>query len=217
MTKVAAGQQDNARTLAAYEQRAATYREQTGRVAASGDPFLERLDALAPPGEVLEIGSAYGRDADALERLGRRVRRTDATRAFVDMQRADGHEAEVLDVLTDPLTTDHAGPYAAVLANAVLLHFTPVQVHEILVKVRGALVPGGVLGFTVKVGDGSEWSTQKLGLPRFFQYWQAEPLRHAVAGAGFDVRELTTEAGATWDWLIVLATPRDMLGDRPSA
>jgi SAM-dependent methyltransferase len=198
---------DNARTLAAYQRRASAYREQTRHVVSADDPLVLGVARNAPDGIVLEVGSGTGRDAEALESLGRRVRRTDATRAFVDMQRAEGHEADVLDVLGDALVDDEHGPYAAVFANAVFLHFTPDELQLVLAKVRGALGPGGVLGFSVKVGDGSEWSEHKLGLPRFFQYWRREPLRALVEAAGFRVVELREEPGANWDWLIVLATP----------
>jgi predicted TPR repeat methyltransferase len=197
----------NATTLAAYEARAEVYRAQTAHGPRTPDPLVERLAALAPPGVVLEIGSAYGGDADSLESLGRRVRRTDATTAFVQMQRAAGHDADVLDVLRDPLVDEQHGPYAAVLANAVFLHFSPDQLHRVLTAVRGALVPGGILGFTVKVGDGAGWSDHKLGVPRWFQYWRAEPLRDAIETAGLEVVDLSTRSGATWDWLVVLATP----------
>jgi predicted TPR repeat methyltransferase len=195
----------NERTLGAYESRAQAYREQTDRPPGPDVwPFLTMLDRLAPAGEVLEIGSATGRDALELERLGREVRRTDAAQAFIDMQRADGHHATRLNALTDDL----GGPYAAVLADAVFLHFTPGQLRLVLAKARAALTAGGVLAFTVKEGRGAEWSEHKLGLPRYFQYWQADPLRALVEGAGFEVIELTTESGLVWDWLDVFATPR---------
>lgn len=194
----------NARTLAAYEARAETYREQTS---APLDPqaleFLADVDRLAPPGTVLEIGSGHGRDALALEAIGRTVRRTDATRAFVEMMRADGHDAEVLDVLRDDLE----GPYAAVLAEAVFLHFTPAELRLVLAKVRDALEPGGLLAFTVKRGDGAEWSEHKLGVPRYFQYWQPEGLRRLVGDSGFEVVSLTVDEGDPWDWVVVLARP----------
>lgn len=195
----------NARTLAAYEEQAQRYREQTE--ALDKDRWLEGLATAAPAGRFLEVGSAYGRDALALESLGRQVHRTDATRAFVEMQRAEGHAADVLNVLTD----DIMGPYAAVLANAVFLHFQPAELRDVLVKVRLALSPGGLLAFSVKIGDGSEWSSHKLGVPRFFQYWQPEPLRDLVTECGYEVLDLQVDPpapGLVWGWIRVIATPR---------
>ncbi len=192
----------NARTLAAYEQQAHRYREQTGDL--PEHPWLERLAKDAPPGRILEVGSAHGREADALEARGRQVHRTDATLAFVEMQRAEGHAADVLNVLTD----DIEGPYAAVLADAVFLHFRPGELRRVLAKLRTALAPGGLLAFSVKVGDGFEWSSHKLGVPRFFQYWQPGPLRAVVTDCGFDVVTLDVTEGTPWDWIRVVATPR---------
>lgn len=199
----------NARTVAAYEAQADRYREQTQ--ALPPDNWLDRLASDAPSGRILEIGSASGRDATALEGRGRSVHRTDATLAFVEMQRSEGHRADVLNVLTDEIK----GPYAAVLANAVFLHFQPVELRLVLAKIRGALVLGGLLAFSVKVGDGSEWSSHKLGVPRFFQYWQPQPLRDLVLESGYDVVSLDVEAGTPWDWIRVRATPsRRDLGER---
>ena len=49
----------------------------------------------APGARVLEIGSAAGRDARALEAAGLSVRRTDVTPGFVELMRADGYAADV--------------------------------------------------------------------------------------------------------------------------
>lgn len=200
----------NALTLAAYEARAEVYAAQTENAGSIAHrTFLRRLARVAPPGLVLEVGSAQGRDAAYLERHGRRVRRTDATRAFVDMLRRQGREADRLDVLTDDLGAGTHGPYAAVLANAVLLHLTPAQLALVVTKVHAALAPGGVLAFTVKVGDGQEWSEHKLGLPRFYQYWREAPLVALLEEAGFarvDVEvDMGRDQGYQWDWLYVLA------------
>lgn len=201
---------ENARTLAAYEQEAERYRAQTQ--ALDKDEWLELLARQAPPGTILEIGSAYGRDADDLEAMGRHVHRTDATHAFVAMQRSDGHAADLLNVLTDEIT----GPYAAVLANAVFLHFRPDELRTVLTKVHAALASGGVLAFSVKVGDGAEWSSHKLGVPRFFQYWRPDPLRALVESCGFDIDEIVVDApgpGLVWGWIRVLARPSRERGD----
>lgn len=200
----------NALTLAAYEARAEVYAAQTENAGSIAHrTFLRRLARVAPPGLVLEVGSAQGRDAAYLERHGRRVRRTDATAAFVDMLRRQGLDADRLDVLTDDLGAEAHGPYSAVLANAVLLHFTPEQLTHVVQKVHAALAPGGVLAFTVKVGDGQEWSEHKLGLPRFYQYWREAPLVALLEDAGYarvDVEvDMGRDQGYDWDWLYVLA------------
>lgn len=198
----------NARTLAAYEGHAETYRDQTGSlVTSSMDALLRTLAERSPAGPVLEIGSAHGRDARRLESLGRTVRRTDATRAFVAMLRVDGHAADVVNVLTDDLTREGQRPYAAVLANAVFLHFTPPQLGAVLCKVRTALVDGGLLGFTVKRGAGAEWSEHKLGVPRYFHYYEPGPLTDLLERAGFEVVDMVIDAGRPHDWIRVLAAP----------
>lgn len=201
------GAGSNATTLAAYEQRAAVYRDSTGhRSVTSIDATVTAVVAGSPPGEILEVGSAHGRDALAIESQGRSVRRTDATAAFVRMLREQGHQAEVLNVLTDDLTDSRHLQYAAVLANAVFLHFTPDELGRVLTKVRAALADHGVLAFSVKRGEGSEWSEHKLGLPRFFQYWQPDPLRQLVEASGLRVTELSVDPGDPWDWIRVVAT-----------
>lgn len=61
---------------------------------------LRRLvQALPSGGTVLEIGSGPGRDADVVESLGMAVRRTDATRAFIDLMAERGKHAELLNVV----------------------------------------------------------------------------------------------------------------------
>ncbi|MEO6997184.1 MAG: class I SAM-dependent methyltransferase [Terracoccus sp.] len=209
----------NARTLAAYEQRATVYRDRTGhRSVPAIDAMVKAVSEDSPPGEILEIGSAHGRDALTIESRGRTVRRTDATVAFVQMLREQGHRADVLNVLTDELTNDEHPTYAAVLANAVFLHFTPAELAVVLTKVRAALTEDGLLAFSVKRGDGSEWSDHKLGVPRFFQYWQPEPLAEHVEAAGLTVRDLAVDPANPREWVRVVARAafrRGMRPDRP--
>jgi SAM-dependent methyltransferase len=88
---------------------------------------------------VLEIGSGSGRDADFIESLGGKVRRTDVTQAFLDLQAERGKHGERLNVLTDAL----GGPYDAVLAICVLIHIERADTDRVLRKVRKALRPGG--------------------------------------------------------------------------
>lgn len=188
----------NQRTLAAYEQAADLYRS-----LAPPEPgpdivaFLEEIVARIPSGQVLEVGSGPGIDARWLESRGLRVTRTDATAAFVEFMRADGLTAQHLNVVTDDL----GGPYDAIYAGAVLLHLPTNDFASVLGKARAA---ARNLAFTVKEGDGEEWTTVRLGVPRWFRYWREAPLRAALEAAGWRVEILRHVQGRRDDWLQVL-------------
>jgi len=160
----------NARTIAAYEAGADAYQqaEATHNPPALSAFLREVATQLEPGTEVLEFGSATGKDAAALEGYGVRVHRTDATAAFVSRLRARGLRAEVLNALTD----EPGGPWSAMYAGAVFLHFDEAEFAHVLVRTAAATVPGGYLAFTLKEGDGAHWTTAKLGQPRHFTYWR---------------------------------------------
>jgi SAM-dependent methyltransferase len=189
------------KTLATYQARAATYIETSPSVVAEQvAALLVAVAAHAPGGYVLELGSGPGLEANYLERLGLRVHRTDATPAFVDRLTALGYDAQVLDVRSGDL----GGPFDAVLANAVLLHLSPVDLAEALRACLRATAPNGVLAFTVKEGDGEAWSDAKLGHPRWFVYWREAPLRQALLLAGWTVLQLEHVPGRHEPWLHVV-------------
>lgn len=116
--------------------------------------------------------------------------------------RAAGHAARLLDVLSD----DIGGPWAMVYADAVVLHFTPAQAASAFSKIWAALRPGGVFAFCVKRGDGESWQDAKLGVPRYFCFWQEPALRSALRLAGFGDVSVTTVDGGGQGWLMVIAT-----------
>ena len=187
---------ENRRTLAAYQGHAQAYIDGTphnveGFVKVWIDKVLARLPKESV---ILELGSAFGRDADYIERAGYKVERTDAAGSFVDLLKRQGHEARLLNVLTD----DPGGPYGLVFANAVLLHFTIDEFRMVLKKIYAGLAPGGIFAFSVKRGKGSEWSEAKLGAPRFFQYWEKTDLEQALSASGFSAAEITAEESKKW-------------------
>jgi SAM-dependent methyltransferase len=197
-------------TLAAYQSRAQEYLRGTTR-SPELNAYLDQFAALARPGPVLEIGSGPGWDAEYLESRGVRVIRTDATPAFVALLRAAGHDARLLDARTDPL----GGPYQGILANAVLLHLSRDQFGSVLRRARTATAVGGVLGFTLKEGDGAGWSDHKLGVPRHFTYWREPAVRTALHRAGWPDVSVTHVAGRE-NWLYVLARTSTTLRRSPS-
>jgi predicted TPR repeat methyltransferase len=195
-------QSPNSVTLATYEAAAARYAEHVPAVpSAPMSRFIEDVVELLPAAAaVLEVGSATGRDADLLEAKGLRVTRTDATEAFVTRLQARGLPARRLNVLTDDL----GGPWDLLYASAVFLHFSAAELTGVLAKAAGAVVPGGVLAFTVKQGDGEGWTTAKLDRPRHFTYWRAPALRSLFESSAWEVHSLALVPGTPEDWLYVI-------------
>ncbi|MER9166353.1 class I SAM-dependent methyltransferase [Mesorhizobium australicum] len=140
------------RTIESYEDYAVHYDEIVGHVPHPNDrAALERAAAIAGAGgRILEIGYGPGRDADFLEALGVEVRRTDATRRFLELQAARGKAGELLDVITDEL----GGPYDAVVALAVLIHVPRDQIDQVLEKIARSLRQGGAFVVSMRDGDG---------------------------------------------------------------
>jgi SAM-dependent methyltransferase len=204
-----------AATIAAYQADAAAY---AAGVAALSGPVASAVAAdreefarrVGPGGRVLEIGSGPGRDARALEELGLSVRRTDVTPAFVDLMRADGFPADVLD----PRVDDLGGPWDGVWANAVLLHLVRDEMPVVLARLASATRPGGTLYLAVKEGDGEAWSTHgHVAAPRHFTYWREQPLHAALTGAGWEVDVLRHTEGTRDLWLDVFARRPDQAPD----
>lgn len=196
---------DNQRTLDAYDAHVARYVDGTAQtVSGPSRLWIDRsLAGLGADARILELGSAFGRDAAYIQSQGFRVECSDASTGFLDHLTARGFPARRLNILTD----DMPGGCDLVLANAVLLHFSRQEMPQILAKVAKALRPGGRFAFSLKQGDGEEWSSHKLNAPRYFCYWQIGQLPPLLDGAGFLDREIRCEhtGRAHADWLYVIA------------
>jgi SAM-dependent methyltransferase len=178
-------------TVAAYDAAAADYRDRTRAMPESvAHAIAAYVATLSPGARVLEIGSGGGRDARALEDAGLSVRRTDVTPAFVDLLRASGVDADVVDPLTDDLDDPlrPGVPYDGVWASASLLHVARADLPVALARLGAATRADGVLRMSVKEGDGEGWSSHgTVKAPRMFVYWYEEQLRAVLEDAGWAV------------------------------
>jgi predicted TPR repeat methyltransferase len=161
------------------------------------------LSYLPKTAAILELGSAHGRDADYIESLGYKIYRTDAVKAFVDYLQAKNHDASVLNAIDGKYPKNQD----AIYANAVFLHFTIQELHKVMDNIRTSFVDDGILGFSVKIGEGDKWTKSKIDSPRYFQYWKENELRAFLKEHHFDV--IFFETGTTGhdnsDWYHVIA------------
>lgn len=141
------------------------------------------LSKISLNAQIIEIGSAFGRDSAYMESLGFKVEKTDATEAFVSYLQERGSVARKFNILSDSFNAQ----YDLIFANAVFLHFTPQEFNGVLQKIHAHLKNEGILAFSVKKGEGEEWSTAKLGQPRYFCYWSKEKLKQKLESFGFQV------------------------------
>ena len=115
------------------------------------DGLLARIDTDTL---MLEVGSAFGRDAAYIKDAGyENITVTDAFDAAIDRLRKRGFaDAKKFNALTD----EPDGEYGLIFASAVFLHFTEREFETVLQKLHGHLGKSGLLAFTVKEGDGEE-------------------------------------------------------------
>lgn len=195
----------NSRTLESYNEHIQEYIDGTPQVV-SGD--VQRwidasLQGLPLDAKIIEVGTAFGRDASYIENQGYKVERTDATEGFVDWLNQNGHPARVFNLISD----DFDNNYDLVFADAVLLHFTREEVETVLAKIHKALNDGGRFAFSLKQGDGEGWSEEKLGAPRYFCYWTQEQIEQVLSKTGYSSFEVT-DGGSGHNnakWLHIIA------------
>lgn len=197
----------NRTTLTTYQEKfnnyiAGTPHEVSGTQKDWIDRLLQRVDAKT---SILEIGSAFGRDASYIQQAGyMNVTVTDAFDAAVDSLKEHGFtSAQKLNILTD----EPEGEYGLIFASAVFLHFTENEFELALSNIHNHLGAKGLLAFTVKEGDGEEWSSAKMEAPRFFHYWREVPLKNMVQKCGYKVLEITTNEEFSQKWLAVTCQP----------
>jgi SAM-dependent methyltransferase len=144
-------------------------------------------DRLPAGARLLEAGAGTGRDAAWFRDEGLDVVAADLSPAMVELCRAKGVEAHVMDLLR----LDFApGSFDVVYTMNCLLHVPNRDLPAVLASIRGLLRPGGLL--FVGVWGGRDSGEGPLDgddhvPPRFFSWRTDEQLLEFAAAARFDV------------------------------
>ncbi|MBR2813179.1 MAG: class I SAM-dependent methyltransferase [Reyranella sp.] len=197
---------NNRATVEAYDRYALDYARSTaeGGARQGHRALAQLLEVIEPDGNILEIGSGAGWDADwRLEKAGFRVRRTDAAMAFVRFQESRGVHAERLDVVQDDLT----GPYDAVVALHVLQHIDRSALPAVLRKVSRALREGGAFLFSISEGRGDVVEQGASG-QYYVAMWQQAELSEVLVPLGFRLQWSISDQDNEGSWLTMLVVKK---------
>lgn len=197
-------QNDNSRTLQSYQDKTQEYVDGTPPIDSVLKDWLDRsLSLIARDGIILEVGSGFGRDAAYVRDQGFTIECSDAVPNFVELLQKHGFKARYLDLLKDEIESG----YDMVLADAVLLHFTPEEATSVALKIYGALKENGIFALRMKQGNGPVWTEEKLGEPRYFYYWKTNELKDMLTECGFEwlsmSESFTAHNNASWMHIIV--------------
>ena len=179
-----------------------SYRPAEGRFPAGGDRLLaffrarlaRRLDRIAPPGPVLDVGSGDGSLLRALRARGREA---------VGLERAAGDDGVLA---CDIGELDRAAQWAAVVFWHSLEHLP--DPASALDRAAALLCPGGVLAIAMPNLD--SWQARCLGerwlhldLPRHLVHLPAGALQTAVRDRGFEIERTSYWRGGQilFGWL----------------
>ncbi len=141
-----------------YDQHAAEYASRTDDVDLTG--HYERFLAHVPPGgRLLDAGCGPGRDSLAFIARGYRVTAMDASIGMVHLA-SQRLGQPVRHLRHEDVTFDRE--FDGIWANASLLHVTRADLPGVLVRYRRALMPGGVLYASFKLGTGDVIASERL-------------------------------------------------------
>jgi SAM-dependent methyltransferase len=168
------------RTLEHYERRAREFREGTQNhdVSQNIDALLRHISGPRPF-TILDLGCGPGRDLKAFTALGHIAIGLDGAAHFVEMARKEtGCEVWRQDFLKLDLP---AGRFDGVFANASLFHVPGQELPRVLLQLRAALKPGGVLFSSNPRGTNEEgWNGGRYGAYHDLDSWRSH-----MTGAGF--------------------------------
>lgn len=167
-------------TLQYYDQHAQDFRAgtQAHDVSQNIAALLQSIEG-SPPFTLLDLGCGPGRDLQTFAELGHRVIGLDGAAQFVEMARVDsGCEVWQQDFLNLDLPREY---FDGVFANAALFHVPSQQLPTVLLQLRAALKPRGVLFSSNPRGNNVEgWSGGRYGA-----YYDLETWRRYLTDAGF--------------------------------
>lgn len=178
-------------TLDFYSREAVAYADYL--VEQETNPVLTQfMDLLPGGGSVLDFGAGSGWAARAFRDHGFSITAIDGSAGLADEARRR-YNVDVSIVRFDAFAD--VDRYDGVWASFCLLHDSREAMPGHLARLATSLREGGYLYVGLKEGQGAE----RDSLGRLYTFFSEEEMRGLLAGAGFDIVSVQTEAGDGYD------------------
>ena len=207
---------ENEKTLATYDKTAQKYLENTikhdlmkpERAKEKYEKLKEKIrvafEPLARGSKILEVGSADGNNAKALESLGYDIIASDVAPAFILACEKQGLKTIKFNVLKDTFPSNLNG----VLCWRVFVHFTREDIKLALNRIFNALESNGRLMFNVIDRATHDCDSEMkdfegeyhMGAKRYYAYYRKEDIDELAKNAGFRIIDEWHENGGHNDW-----------------
>lgn len=194
-----------------YEQTIETYRnnfdkylqktvsEPGGEPKAWMDNFLNQLTLGS---NILEIGSASGRDARYFVKKGYKVVCTDIIPQALERLSKEGFSTFEFDFRDEP-RQDWVNNFDGFFANGVLLHASLEVFKKMINNISVILKDQGFAALSLKAGEGEEITTEKMDDPRYFYYYNEELLEDIFKNSMFEIIDMRRGRDEKWLYLII--------------
>lgn len=193
-------------TVTVYEARAREWRtRRPAERVEDVDRLADEVDAVAPGVPRVDLGCGPGWHA---ARLGGPVVALDAARAMLELVPEQAPDALRVQADLEALPF-RDGSLGGALAVKCYLHVPRPGLPMALARLHWALRPGAPAHFVLRLGtiEGRQDGDDFPG--RYFAEWQPDPLRDVLVGAGFSVKDDTSEGR----WLRLWARRQHTLPD----
>ncbi|KAA0546931.1 class I SAM-dependent methyltransferase [Bacillus sp. BGMRC 2118] len=143
------------------------------------DVFLKMLQK-EKLSNLLELGAGTGKDSLFLSEEGLQTMSTDISPEMVNLCRAKGLEAKVMDFANLDFPDHH---FDCVWAMNCLLHVPKAHIHKVLTEIKRVLKPSGLFFMGVYGGENSEgiWEEDFYTPKRFFSFFEDETIQELVS------------------------------------
>jgi len=151
---------------------------------------------------MLDVGCGPGFDTVIFRDLGLRVIGVDLSPSMLSVSRQDYPRSYLL---ADRRFLPVAPCIGGLWVSASLLHLNRSDIPTTLEHFASALLPGGLLYLSLKIGKGAGWDYQPYKRPRHFTYWCSEGLDPLLEDTGQQIIDAWEGDGEIDRWLVRFA------------